>query len=148
MRLLEVGARVSVEVSATSANLGPGFDCFGLALDWRERVDVEVTASGVSVDVTGEGSEVLPRDETHLVVRCLTEGLDGLGARAPGLALRGHNTIPHGRGWARRPRRSSPGSSRPARWPGPTRTGAGCCGTPTASRATPTTSPRRSTAAS
>ncbi|SDU89947.1 homoserine kinase [Microlunatus sagamiharensis] len=98
MRLLEVGARVSVEVSATSANLGPGFDCFGLALDWRERVDVEVTASGVSVDVTGEGSEVLPRDETHLVVRCLTEGLDGLGARAPGLALRGHNTIPHGRG--------------------------------------------------
>ena len=98
MRLLQVGARVSVEVPATSANLGPGFDCFGLALDWRERVDVEVTASGVSVDVTGEGSDVLPRDETHLVVRCLTEGLDDLGVRAPGIALRGHNTIPHGRG--------------------------------------------------
>ena len=98
MKPLEVGARVSVEVSATSANLGPGFDCFGLALDWRERVDVEVTASGVSVDVTGEGSDVLPRDETHLVVRCLTEGLDDLGVRVPGLALRGHNTIPHGRG--------------------------------------------------
>ncbi|SEQ30667.1 homoserine kinase [Microlunatus flavus] len=98
MRTLAVGTRVSVEVPATSANLGPGFDCFGLALDWRERVDLEVAASGISVDVTGEGSEALPRDETHLVVRCLTEGLDDLGVRVPGLAVRGHNTIPHGRG--------------------------------------------------
>jgi homoserine kinase len=98
VRAVAVGTRVTVEVPATSANLGPGFDCFGLALDWRERVDVEVTGSGISVDVTGEGSDVLPRDETHLVVRCLTEGLDDLGVRAPGLALRGHNTIPHGRG--------------------------------------------------
>jgi homoserine kinase len=98
VRTLAVGRRVVVEVPATSANLGPGFDCFGLALDWRERVEVEVTSSGVAVDVTGEGSDLLPRDETHLVVRCLTEGLDDLGLRAPGLVLRGHNTIPHGRG--------------------------------------------------
>ena len=98
MRTLEPGTRVSVEAPATSANLGPGFDCFGLALDWREQVEIEVVASGVSVDVTGEGSDVLPRDASHLVVRCVTEGLDDLGFRAPGLALRGHNTIPHGRG--------------------------------------------------
>lgn len=98
MRTLEVGTCAVVEVSATSANLGPGFDCFGLALDWRERVEVEVIASGVSVEVTGEGSDVLPRDETHLVLRCVTEGLDDLGVRAPGLGLRAHNTIPHGRG--------------------------------------------------
>jgi homoserine kinase len=98
MRTLAVGTRVSVEAPATSANLGPGFDCFGLALDWRERIDLEVLAAGVRVDVTGEGSDTLPRDETHLVVRCVTEGLADLGVRAPGLALRGHNTIPHGRG--------------------------------------------------
>lgn len=98
MRTLDVGARVVVEAPATSANLGPGFDCFGLALDWREQVELEVVASGVRVDVTGEGSDTLPRDATHLVVRCVTEGLDDLGVRVPGLALRAHNTIPHGRG--------------------------------------------------
>ena len=98
MRSLEPGTRVVVEAPATSANLGPGFDCFGLALDWRERVELEVLESGVTVDVSGEGSDVLPQDETHLVVRCVTEGLADLGARAPGLGLRGHNTVPHGRG--------------------------------------------------
>lgn len=98
MRTLDAGVRVVVEAPATSANLGPGFDCFGLALDWRESVELEVTASGVAVEVTGEGSDVLPRDASHLVVRCVTEGLHDLGVRVPGLALRSHNTIPHGRG--------------------------------------------------
>lgn len=95
---LPVGTRAAVEVPATSANLGPGFDCFGLALDWRERVEVEVAETGVRVEVTGEGSERLPRDETHLVVRCVQLGLADLGLRTPGLVLRSHNTIPHGRG--------------------------------------------------
>jgi homoserine kinase len=98
VRSLAPGTRVSVEAPATSANLGPGFDCFGLALDWRESLELQVVESGVTVDVTGEGSDVLPRDETHLVVRCVSEGLDDLGVRAPGLTLRSHNTIPHGRG--------------------------------------------------
>ena len=98
MRTLDAGVRVVVEAPATSANLGPGFDCFGLALDWRESVELEVTTSGVAVQVTGEGADVLPRDASHLVVRCVTEGLDDLGVRVPGLALRSHNTIPHGRG--------------------------------------------------
>ncbi|MGI3786558.1 MAG: homoserine kinase [Janthinobacterium lividum] len=98
MRALPPGTRVTVEAPATSANLGPGFDCFGLALDWRESLELEVVESGVTVHVTGEGSDVLPRDETHLVVRCVMEGLDDLGVVAPGLSLRSHNTIPHGRG--------------------------------------------------
>lgn len=97
-RLLPVGARAVVEVPATSANLGPGFDCFGLALDWRDRVEVEVLEHGVSVQVTGEGSAALPTDETHLVLACVRAGLADLGVTAPWLAVRGHNTIPHGRG--------------------------------------------------
>ena len=39
-QVLSPGRSVTVEVPATSANLGPGFDCFGLALDWRERVNL------------------------------------------------------------------------------------------------------------
>ena len=95
---LPPGRSVTVEVPATSANLGPGFDCFGLALDWRERVRLEVTGSGYALDVTGEGAEQLPRDESHLILRSLLVGLADLGASAPGLRLTCHNTIPHGRG--------------------------------------------------
>ena len=45
---------VAVEVPATSANLGPGFDC-GLALDWRERVSLAVIEQGYQIDVSGKG---------------------------------------------------------------------------------------------
>ncbi len=95
---LPVGRAVTVEVPATSANLGPGFDCFGLALDWYERVHLEVTEGGYSIDVSGEGADAIPRDESHLIIRSALVGLADLGVNAPGLALRCRNTIPHGRG--------------------------------------------------
>jgi homoserine kinase len=67
-------------------------------LDWRESIELEVTASGYTVDVTGEGAEQIPRDESHLVLSAALTGLADLGVRAPGLRLRAHNTLPHGRG--------------------------------------------------
>lgn len=97
-RWLAPGLGVTVEVPATSANLGPGFDCFGLALDWRERVEVEVIQSGYQLDVSGEGADQVPRDATHLIIRSLLAGLADLGVTAPGLRLTCRNTIPHGRG--------------------------------------------------
>jgi homoserine kinase len=98
VRGLPAGASVSVAVPATSANLGPGFDCFGLALSWREQVDLAVTEGGYVVEVTGEGAADVPRDETHLILSSALQGLADLGCTAPGLRLRCHNTIPHGRG--------------------------------------------------
>ena len=89
---------VTVEVPATSANLGPGFDCFGLALDWRERVNLAVIEHGYQIDVSGEGAAELPRDESHLIIRSALVGLADLGVSAPGIWLGCRNTIPHGRG--------------------------------------------------
>ena len=54
------GTAVTIDVPATSANLGPGFDCFGLALDWQEQVEVEVSTRA-SAEVTGEGAGSVPR---------------------------------------------------------------------------------------
>jgi homoserine kinase len=96
--VLTPGRSVVVEVPATSANLGPGFDCFGLALDWRERVDLAVIEHGYQIEVSGEGAAQLPRDETHLIIRSVLVGLADLGVRASGLWLSCRNTIPHGRG--------------------------------------------------
>jgi homoserine kinase len=97
-RVLSAGRSVTVEVPATSANLGPGFDCFGLALDWRERVSLAVIDQGFQIEVSGEGAAELPRDESHLIIRSALVGLADLGVRAPGLWLGCRNTIPHARG--------------------------------------------------
>jgi homoserine kinase len=88
-----------VVVPATSANLGPGFDALGLALALYDEVTVQVLDQpGLSVEVSGEGADVLARDETHLVVRAIVETLKRLGANPPGLSVRCTNGIPQGRG--------------------------------------------------
>ena len=92
-------AHVRVQVPATSANLGPGFDAFGLALGHHDIVEVRALASdSVEVDVIGEGAGHVPTDESHLVVRALRAALEHVGAPLTGLHLTCHNAIPHGRG--------------------------------------------------
>ena len=93
---------VTVRVPATSANLGPGFDCLGLALDLHDEVVVTAGDPGdgdhVEVQVHGEGSGAVPTDARHLVVRALHAALDALGEPHPPLIMTCTNRIPHGRG--------------------------------------------------
>jgi homoserine kinase len=91
-------AAVRVRVPATSANLGPGFDAFGLALGLYDDVVVRVADAGLHVDIAGEGADTLPRDEKHLVVRSLRTAFDLLGGQPRGLEVVCANRIPHGRG--------------------------------------------------
>jgi homoserine kinase len=97
-----VRGEVRVRVPATCANLGPGFDALGLALDLTDEVTAEVLPeeAGLQILVAGEGAEDtgLPRDARHLVHRALVAGLGALGAPTPPLRLRCHNAIPHSRG--------------------------------------------------
>lgn len=97
------GMVAEVRVPATSANLGPGFDSLGLALDWVDPVRLEVVTGPSLVEVTGEGADSVPTDENHLVVASWRRGLTALGvpedeSAALGVRLTSHNTIPHGRG--------------------------------------------------
>ncbi|MYW67611.1 homoserine kinase [Streptomyces sp. SID8379] len=91
-------AAVRVRVPATSANLGPGFDSLGLSLGLYDDVVVRVADSGLNIDIAGEGSETLPRDESHLLVRALRTAFDALGGQPRGLEIVCANRIPHGRG--------------------------------------------------
>ncbi|MGY0018684.1 homoserine kinase [Streptomyces sp. cg35] len=91
-------AAVRVRVPATSANLGPGFDALGLSLGLYDDVVVRVADSGLNIDIAGEGSETLPRDESHLLVRSLRTAFDLLGGQPRGLEIVCANRIPHGRG--------------------------------------------------
>jgi homoserine kinase len=92
------GAPVRIRVPATSANLGPGFDAFGLALTLYDDVVVRVADEGLYVDVAGEGADSVPRTRRHLVVRALQAGFDALGGQPRGLEVVCANRIPHGRG--------------------------------------------------
>lgn len=90
---------VRVLVPASSANLGPGFDSAGLALGVYDELIAMITDDdGVLVEVAGEGSDEVPRDERHLVVQAMQRAFDALGAKPPGFVLRCRNAIPHGRG--------------------------------------------------
>jgi len=94
-----VGRRVSVKVPATSANLGPGFDTLGMALSFYDELEVQVVAdSTVVVEVNGEGAGEVPTDETNLVAKTIHFVFEKFGQPLPGLRLKAHNIIPHGRG--------------------------------------------------
>ena len=93
-----VDGPVRVSVPATSANLGPGFDTLGLALSLRDELVAEVVPDGLDIEVSGEGADDVPRDQSHLVVRSMRAAFDLMDADPPGLRLRCRNVIPHSRG--------------------------------------------------
>ncbi len=85
-------------VSRPRVQPGTGIRLPGHPLGIYDEVIVETIDSGVLLDVEGEGSANVPRDDSHLVVRALRRGLAHAGVSAPGLKLRCVNTIPHSRG--------------------------------------------------
>ncbi len=89
---------VTVRVPATSANLGPGFDSFGLALARYDEVTVSVRDAGLEIEVAGIGAGEVPLTDEHLVVRAIAKVFAATGTALPGLHLRCVNRIPHGGG--------------------------------------------------
>ncbi len=89
---------VRVSVPATSANLGPGYDALGLALDLRDELEAHVAGEPVPVEVTGEGAGSVPRGEDHLVLRALRAAVERMGLTPPRVALSCRNAVPHSRG--------------------------------------------------
>ena len=88
--------RIAVKVPATTANMGPGFDCLGMALDIWNFVQVEVGASGLKV--SGEGADSLPRDQSNLVYKAFSMALKEAGQQMPTVRVTCRNEIPLGRG--------------------------------------------------
>lgn len=90
---------VSVSVPATSANLGPGYDALGLALEIRDFVTAEFTDDNkVVVEIVGQGSETLPKDESHLIAKTIIDACKAFGTEVTGLKVVCKNAIPQGRG--------------------------------------------------
>jgi homoserine kinase len=88
---------LTVRAPATSANLGPGFDCLSLALDVANVVRAW-PADRVTVEVVGEGAEHLPADASNEVYRAVGLAFAARGQQPPPLRLRCENVIPPTRG--------------------------------------------------
>jgi homoserine kinase len=86
--------RLTVTAPASSANLGPGFDCLAVALELRNRVEIAAGGGGVPVSVEGEGADRVPRDRSNLFVRAFAS----VGADPAGLAFAMQNAVPFARG--------------------------------------------------
>lgn len=91
-------SKVSVVVPASTSNLGPAFDCLGLALGLYNELEVERIGDRGEpvVEIEGEGARSLPRTRENLIVRAFNGALAG---RAEGrFAFRCKNRIPLARG--------------------------------------------------
>lgn len=98
-RLLRPGASVAITVPGSTANLGSGFDAVGMALGVLDAYEVQVLDEPGRLEVVleGEGSAVVPADETHLVARHLREALAACGTgwlEGYGLRLVCRNGVP------------------------------------------------------
>ncbi|MEY2664022.1 MAG: hypothetical protein RIR35_830 [Actinomycetota bacterium] len=98
-RLTYKATPMQVSVPASAANLGPGFDALGLALELRDIYVAQILDEEIfDVDVTGEGADEVKKDGKHLVIKAMMTGFEFMGGKPRGIALRALNNIPHGRG--------------------------------------------------
>lgn len=88
---------IRVRIPATTANLGPGFDCMGLALDLWNSFELHLGEAGseVVVESHGEGAEKLPTDRSNLVIDTMLRELEKNGIDlSRNVRIVCHNTIP------------------------------------------------------
>jgi len=88
---------VKVRIPATTANLGPGFDCLGMALSLYNYVEIEASPA-FSITLKGEYTAGISTDETNLVWQSMCTLWDSIGFPVPSASLVLENNIPPTRG--------------------------------------------------
>lgn len=85
---------VTVTVPATTANLGPGFDCMGMALNLRNEFKFTPCPNGVAIDIQGEGAGSIPADKNNLIVQSMQYLCDYLNVEFPCCEIEQINHVP------------------------------------------------------
>jgi len=87
--------KIRVKVPATTANLGPGFDALGLALNlWNEAEFVCTNDSKIVVNVNGEGEKILPSNAENAIAEAALQIYDLVGRQCQGLNIDCLNRVP------------------------------------------------------
>lgn len=89
-----------IRVPATTANLGPGFDCLGLALDLYNEIEYELLEEKGAFELTiqGEGKDSLSYDKDNLLYQSFKKAYETMGKDLPGISIKQINRIPLSRG--------------------------------------------------
>lgn len=88
-----------VKSPATTANLGPGFDCLGLALQVWNELEVTTSGDGLRFEIEGEGQNLLPKNERNPIYQTMLAAAKHSGKTLPkGLSIKAINRIPLGSG--------------------------------------------------
>lgn len=101
--------KVSVKVPASSANLGPGFDCLGLALPIYNTITIEETVlpgTGIEINLLSEEEEnidemifdSIPRDENNIIYKAVEMLYNSIGQEPSELKINIQSQIPITRG--------------------------------------------------
>ncbi len=87
-----------VKVPATTANLGPGFDCMGMALELYNTVEAEIIPGGLEITNYGRDTELIETDSSNLVYRAMTKVFNRTNFHPTGIRIKAYNEIPVARG--------------------------------------------------
>ncbi len=100
--------KVSVKVPATTANIGPGFDCLGMALPIYNTITIEETVlpgTGVEINVIADSDVIdqlsldhIPSDENSIVYKAVELLYNSIGQTPSELRINIHSNIPVARG--------------------------------------------------
>jgi homoserine kinase len=87
--------RIHITAPASTANLGPGFDCLGLSLALYHTLKVsELDGVGLEIQASGEGAETVTLDEDNMVYQAMKQIFVVADYRPGRLRLESHNEIP------------------------------------------------------
>ena len=91
--------KILVKVPATTANLGPGFDALGLALDlWNETEFIASDDCQITISISGEGEGKLPLNAENAIAEAALKIYGLVGKPCAGLRIRCVNRVPIGSG--------------------------------------------------
>ena len=89
---------ITIKAPATSANMGPGFDCMGIAVDLYNTVTIEETGEGLIIDFLDESRKFLPTNSNNCVYMAMDRVFKKVGRKPDGLKITLDNRIPVTRG--------------------------------------------------
>lgn len=90
---------ISIKIPATTANLGPGFDTLGMALDLYNIVEVEeAEENGINIKIIGLGEGIIPTNKENIVYKAAEKVFEKVGIYPQNLSIRLINNIPLSRG--------------------------------------------------